>query len=79
MVINTEKSVINHKGCRFLVYIYKYINYLNFLCLQSMCIDDEYKVAHRVYSLDYRPIEGNVTDEGNSFIAPNFKPHGKCQ
>lgn len=46
--------------------------------LQSMCIDDEFKVAHRVYSLDYRPIEGDVTEEGNSFIAPNFKPHGMC-
>ncbi|XP_053384790.1 rho GTPase-activating protein 190-like isoform X4 [Mercenaria mercenaria] len=44
--------------------------------IRSMCIDDEYKVAHRVYSLDYRPIEGDVTEEGNSFIAPNFKPHG---
>lgn len=41
-----------------------------------MCIDDEYKVAHRVYSLDYRPIDGDVSEEGNSFIAPNFRPQG---
>ena len=42
-----------------------------------MCIDDEYRVSRHVYKLDYRPIEGDVREEQNSFILPNFKPHGK--
>ncbi|WAR01964.1 RHG35-like protein, partial [Mya arenaria] len=44
--------------------------------IRSMCIEDEYKVAHRVYSLDYRIIEGDVTEEGNAFSTPIFTPHG---
>ena len=43
---------------------------------QRMCRDDEYKVAHRVYSLDYRPIEGNVAEERNAFSTPTFNPNG---
>ena len=48
-----------------------------FLYLQSYCDSDEIKIGHRVFSLDYRPISGDVTDKRNSFSTPSFKPQGR--
>lgn len=43
---------------------------------RNLCDSDEVKIGHRVYSLDYRPINGDVADQRNSFSTPSFKPHG---
>lgn len=44
--------------------------------IRRICIDDEYTWSGMVYSLDYRPIDGDVTREQNALATANFKPHG---
>ncbi|KAL3841673.1 hypothetical protein ACJMK2_019787 [Sinanodonta woodiana] len=44
--------------------------------IRNLCEDDEYRTGSRVYSLDYRPIEGDVSQEQNALAAADFKPHG---
>ena len=41
------------------------------------CSDDKYMLDGQVYSLDYRPIEGDVSLPQNVFHAPSFIPQGK--
>ena len=47
--------------------------------IRQCCIDDEFTCGSRMYSLDYRPIDGDVTREQNSLSTANFKPHGKYE
>ena len=51
----------------------------NSLCsiLQNLCTDDEYTIENTTYSLDYRPIDGDVSREQNALATANFRPHGK--
>ena len=44
---------------------------------QNICADDEFKLDGLCYSLDYRPIDGDVSREQNALATANFKPHGK--
>ena len=48
-----------------------------FFCVQKYCMDDEYTWGGVVYSLDYRPIDGDVSREQNALATANFKPHGE--
>jgi len=41
------------------------------------CSEDEYMMDGQVYSLDYRPIEGDVSLPQNAFRAASFMPQGK--
>ena len=43
-----------------------------------LCSDDEYMLdGQEVYSLDYRPIEGDVSLPQNAFRAASFMPQGR--
>ena len=44
---------------------------------QNLCTDDEYRLENITYSLDYRPIDGDVSREQNALATANFKPHGE--
>ncbi|XP_064602991.1 rho GTPase-activating protein 35-like isoform X2 [Liolophura sinensis] len=44
--------------------------------IRHLCPEDEYMQGSIVYSLDYRPIDGDVTLAQNSFATVKFKPHG---
>lgn len=45
---------------------------------QLNCVDDDqYLLDNQLYSLDYRPIDGDVTLPQNSFRTQDFVPHGK--
>ncbi|XP_076471931.1 rho GTPase-activating protein 190-like isoform X2 [Babylonia areolata] len=44
--------------------------------IRKCCADDEYNWGGVVYSLDYRPIDGDVSREQNALATANFKPHG---
>ncbi|OWF54503.1 Rho GTPase-activating protein 190 [Mizuhopecten yessoensis] len=44
--------------------------------IRNMCNQDMFPYRSAVYSLDYRPIEEDVSLEYNSFATANFKPHG---
>lgn len=44
--------------------------------IRAFCVDDEYSYAERVYSLDYRPIDGDVSREQNALSTASFRPHG---
>ncbi|KAH9518727.1 hypothetical protein Btru_006096 [Bulinus truncatus] len=44
--------------------------------IRNLCIDDEYVVENTTYSLDYRPIDGDVSREQNALATANFRPHG---
>ncbi|XP_071104673.1 rho GTPase-activating protein 190-like isoform X3 [Haliotis cracherodii] len=46
------------------------------LAIRNLCIDDEYVHESVNYSLDYRPIDGDVSLEHNALATANFKPHG---
>ena len=53
-----------------------------FLCnfdflFQCQCFDDEFTMDSTVYSLDYRPIDGDVSLPQNSLCTTDFLPHGK--
>lgn len=50
---------------------------LQFLLFQNLCPEDEYTVDSTTYSLDYRPVDGDVSREQNALATANFKPHGK--
>ena len=50
---------------------------VTFLVFQNLCVDDEYHLDNTVYSLDYRPIDGDVSREQNALATANFRPHGK--
>ena len=47
-----------------------------YFALQNLCSEDEYRHNNEVYSLDYRPIDGDVSLEQNALATANFKPHG---
>lgn len=49
------------------------------LSLQVHCDDDEYEIDCRLYSLDYRIIDGDVSLPQNSFQTSKFLPNGKCE
>jgi hypothetical protein len=38
---------------------------------------DEVEVEGEVYCLDYRTINGDVTQPQNAFATPDFSPHGE--
>ena len=44
-----------------------------------MCNQDSFQYRNSVYSLDYRPIEDDVSLDHNSLATETFKPHGKFQ
>ncbi|XP_005097825.1 rho GTPase-activating protein 35 isoform X2 [Aplysia californica] len=44
--------------------------------IRTLCTDDEYRLESTTYSLDYRPIDGDVSREQNALATANFKPHG---
>ncbi|XP_055899614.1 rho GTPase-activating protein 5-like isoform X4 [Biomphalaria glabrata] len=44
--------------------------------IRNLCTDDEYVVEKATYSLDYRPIDGDVSREQNALATANFRPHG---
>ncbi|KAK7098587.1 hypothetical protein V1264_002844 [Littorina saxatilis] len=44
--------------------------------IRRCCADDEYACGGVVYSLDYRPIDGDVSREQNALATANFRPHG---
>ncbi|GFR73478.1 rho GTPase-activating protein [Elysia marginata] len=44
--------------------------------IRNLCTDDEYRLENITYSLDYRPIDGDVSREQNALATANFKPHG---
>ena len=45
---------------------------------QLHCVDDDqYLLDNQLYSLDYRPIDGDVSLPQNSFRTKDFLPHGK--
>ncbi|GFN96257.1 rho GTPase-activating protein [Plakobranchus ocellatus] len=44
--------------------------------IRNLCTDDEYRLENVTYSLDYRPIDGDVSREQNALATANFKPHG---
>ncbi|XP_067656082.1 rho GTPase-activating protein 190-like isoform X6 [Haliotis asinina] len=46
------------------------------LAIRNLCTDDEYVHESVNYSLDYRPIDGDVSLEHNALATANFKPHG---
>jgi Rho GTPase-activating protein 5 len=46
------------------------------LLFQNLCSEDEYTIDNTTYSLDYRPIDGDVSREQNALATANFKPHG---
>ena len=50
--------------------------FTGFSNFQSLCIDDDYQLDGATYSLDYRPIDGDVALPQNSFTTANFLPHG---
>ncbi|XP_052824775.1 rho GTPase-activating protein 5 isoform X19 [Octopus bimaculoides] len=44
--------------------------------IRHLCVEDEYNCQDILFSLDYRPIDGDVTQEQHAFVTPTFKPHG---
>ncbi|CAL1547999.1 unnamed protein product [Lymnaea stagnalis] len=44
--------------------------------IRNLCTDDEYTIENTTYSLDYRPIDGDVSREQNALATANFRPHG---
>ncbi|BFZ15995.1 hypothetical protein BsWGS_19034 [Bradybaena similaris] len=44
--------------------------------IRNLCTEDEYTIDNTTYSLDYRPIDGDVSREQNALATANFKPHG---
>ncbi|XP_050409966.1 rho GTPase-activating protein 190 isoform X3 [Patella vulgata] len=44
--------------------------------IRRICSDDEYIYQNVTYSLDYRPIDGDVSLDHNALGTANFKPHG---
>ncbi|XP_074660547.1 rho GTPase-activating protein 190-like [Tubulanus polymorphus] len=44
--------------------------------IRNQCIDDEYAHGETIHSLDYRPIDGDVTLPHNSLKTDSFSPHG---
>ncbi|ESO97484.1 hypothetical protein LOTGIDRAFT_115014 [Lottia gigantea] len=43
--------------------------------IRKICTEDEYVYHNTTYSLDYRPIDGDVSLEHNALGTANFKPH----
>lgn len=59
------------------VCIFLWYNFIHCLFpLQAQCIDDEYTFDDIIYSLDYRPIDGDVSRPQNAFCTADFLPHG---
>ncbi|CAE1156293.1 ARHGAP5 [Acanthosepion pharaonis] len=44
--------------------------------IRDLCVEDEYSCQNIMFSLDYRPIDGDVSQEQHAFVTPTFKPHG---
>ncbi|XP_013387311.1 rho GTPase-activating protein 190 isoform X1 [Lingula anatina] len=44
--------------------------------IRLQCIDDEFAYEGCVFSLDYRPIDGDVSLPQNAFSTADFRPHG---
>jgi hypothetical protein len=48
-----------------------------YVVVQALCVNDEYTSDGDSFTLDYRPIDGDVSLPQNSFKTATFVPNGK--